>query len=991
MGLEVNEGVVYLSHEGVAHDEDPPGRGSGRYAFGSGKNPYQHGAFEYRYMDGSTSQEFLDFVKKLRTGYTDENGNYQEAMSNKDIAFYLGFHKVDPKTGEDLGEGDAQLLQRRLEYLNEESRNRNRQKVMTVMEEHPEFQDEEGNWSATKIAKALGMSASQESTIRGWIASIDEEQNFKISNTAEAIAEALNEYKLVTIGTGSAEMMGVTQTKFDAAVQLLQDVDGYNTYNLYIPQPNDPLKNTTVRVLAPPDMTYGEAWQNRGEIRPIVGFVSEDDGTTFNEYGLRTPVSVSSDRVNIVYAEDGGTERDGLIELRPGLDELSIGDKVCAQVRIAVDDSHYLKGMAVYNPDLPEGVDIQFNTNKSKDVPALGPDKNHSVLKPLKDDPQNPFGSMLKTEDGQVIGQRDYIDANGEKKQSPINICREEGDWEEWSKTLPSQMWSKQTTDLAKRQLNWSIDEKKAEFDDIMSLTNPEIRKALCEEFADKCDTAAVDLKAAAMPRQRTAVILPVPSLKDNEIYAPMYEDGEEVVTIRYPHGGTFEIGHLYVNNKNREGRKIIGTQTTDVVGITKNTADKMSGADFDGDTVTIIPLRGQEKLINYKPQLTQLKGFSTEQYAKTDDQVKTGPKKKGGDGFDTQREMGMITNLIMDMTLKGASDDELSRAVKHSMVVIDAEKHNLDHKASFKDNNITELKQKYQDKGDGKYGGAGTLITRAKSETHPLHQRQVYSRDAMTPEEKERYDRGEVIYRESGKTVRRKDNATGEWVEKPATYTSNKMRDTNDAYTLITGEGYPMEKLGANYANTMKDLANQARKAARETSTTKVNPSAREAYAKEVAELKADVARAKTNKPLEQTAQAMAHATVAQKLRDNPSWRDDKDKVKKMKNQTTTEMRRRCRANKKNVYVRLDERKMEAINAGALSSSMITAIINNCDKDQFKKLAMPRKTNALSTSDQMRIKHLVEASKGSKTGYTIEEIAQIIGCSPTTVKKYSK
>lgn len=1001
MGLETSQGA-FLFHDGVAHDENPPGRGSGRYAWGSGKNPFQHSA-EYSYMNGSTSQEFLDFVKKLRTGYTDENGNYQEGLSNKDIALNLGFLKVDEHTHQpvDPPKGDAQLLQRRLEYLNEEARNRNRQKVMTIMDDHPEYMDEDGNWSATKIAKALGMNASQESTVRGWIASIDEEQNFKIANTADAISEALDEYGLLTIGLGSAELMGVTQTKFDAAIQKMVDEDGYNVYNLKIPQPNDPLKYTTIKTLAPPDMTYNEAYQNRDKMRPIVGFESEDDGLEFNTYGLRTPTSVDSSRVNIVYAddirEDGtkGIDRDGLIELRPGLDELSIGDKVCAQVRIAVDGTHYLKGMAVYNPDLPEGVDIQFNTNKTHDVPALGPDKNHSVLKPLKDDPQNPFGSMLKTEDGEVIGQKDYIDPNtGEKKLSPINICREEGDWEDWSKSLPSQMWSKQTTELAKRQLSWSVDEKKAEFDDIMSLSNPEIRKALLNEFAEKCDTAAVDLKGSAMPRQKTCVLLPCPTLKPNEVYAPMYEDGEEVITIRYPHGGTFEIGHAYVNNKNPEGQKIIGKMSTDVIGIPKNIADQMSGADFDGDTATVIPLRGQEKLINYKPQLEGLKNFSTDQYAKTDDQVKTGPRKKGGDGFNTQKEMGVITNLIMDMTLQGATDSDLERAVRHSMVVIDAEKHNLDHKASYKDNNIEELKMKYQPKPDAttgkKYGGAGTLITRAKSETHPLHQREIYSYKDMTPEERERYDRGERIYRDSGKTKPKYDRKTGTWVQVEATGNSTRMADTNDAYTLITGEGHPMERIAADYANTMKSMANQARKAARETKTTKVNQSAKQAYAKEIAELKADLARAKTNKPREQAAQAVSHGTVAQLLREHPDWKEDKDKVKKMRNQTLSACRKQAGANKKNVYVRIDERKLEAMNSGALSSSMITAIVNNCDKDKFKKLALPRNGNTLSSADQMKIRHLVDASKGSKNGYTIEEIAKIVGCSPTTVKKYS-
>ena len=1021
MGYEVTpEGVIYparerevvysdsLMHYGVGFDDNPPGRGSGRYPKGSGKNPYQHGSVEYGYMNGKTSQEFLDYIKMLRKGYTDEDGTKHPPISDSEIALVLGFTRENKKTGET--EGDAQLLQRRLEYLNEESRNSNRAKVMTIQSEHPEYYDEEtGKWSPTLIAKALGLAPSQESTVRGWLESIDEERNFKIANTAEVLKKALEENKLLTVGTGTAESMGITETKLRAAIQKLVDEEGYVNENIYIPQPNDPLKNTTINVLAPPGTTYKDIYNNKGYIRPVVGYVSEDDGTTFNEYGLRTPASVDSSRVEVLYADsphmstnpetgkmepDGtvGADRDGLIELRPGLDELSLGGKAYAQVRIAVDGTHYIKGMAVYNPDLPEGIDIRFNSNKSSSIPIMGDSKDNTVLKLMKDDPQNPFGSMLKTEDGVVVGQRDYTDpVTGEKKLSPINICRDEGDWEDWSKSLPSQMWSKQTTDLAKRQLDWSVEEKRAELEEIKSLSNPEMRRALLDEFAENCDTAAVNLKAAAMPRQTTSVIIPIPSLKDNEIYAPGYEDGEEVICIRYPHAGTFEIPHLYVNNKNKEAQKIIGTTPIDAVGLPKEPEVQLSGADNDGDTIVIIPLRGQEKLLKYKPMLEQLKGFSTDQYAKSSDQIPTGPKKNGGDGFNTQREMGIITNLIMDMTLKEASEDELARADKHSMVVIDAEKHNLDHAASYRDNNILELKKKYQVKEDGKYGGAGTLITRAKSETHPLHRRQVYSRELMTEEEKERYDRGEIIYRNSGKTKLKKNNKTGEWERVEARINSTRMADTDDAYTLITGEGYDMEKIGAEYANTMKAMANEARRESRSTTSTKVNAQAKTVYAKEVAELKADIAIAKANKPKEQTAQAMATAAVQAKLKEHPEWREDKDKVKKMKNQTLTEMRRRVGANKKGVYVRLDARKIEAMNAGALSSSNIIAVINNCDKDEFKRLALPRGTNALSASDQLKIRHLVEASKGKKNGYTIDEIAKIVGCSASSVKKYAK
>ena len=57
---------------------------------------------------------------------------------------------------------------------------------------------------------------------------------------------------------------------------------------------------------------------------------------------------------------------------------------------------------------------------------------------------------------------------------------------------------------------------------------------------------------------------------------------------------------------------------------------------------------------------------------------------------------MDDISNLITNMTIKGASNDELERAIRHSMVVIDAPKLHLDIYQSAVDNGIEELIKKY-------------------------------------------------------------------------------------------------------------------------------------------------------------------------------------------------------------------------------------------------------------------------------------------------------
>ena len=235
--------------------------------------------------------------------------------------------------------------------------------------------------------------------------------------------------------------------------------------------------------------------------------------------------------------------------------------------------------MAVYSDNMPDGVDVIFNTNKSKGTPALGP-KDNTVRKPIhKDDPNNPFGSLIKEgiEDpdspGSGGGQRYYYDKNGNKQLSLINKRAEEGDWGEWSHHLPSQFLSKQNKQLIQKQLNLAIADKESEYSDICAVTNPTVKKVLLNKFADDCDSSAVHLQAAALPRQKYQVILPVPSLKEDEVYAPNYRDGEQVALIRYPHGGTFEIPVLKVNNKQADAKKMIGSAPQDAVGINKKVA----------------------------------------------------------------------------------------------------------------------------------------------------------------------------------------------------------------------------------------------------------------------------------------------------------------------------------------------------------------------------------------------------------------------------------
>ena len=681
---------------------------------------------------------------------------------------------------------------------------------------------------------------------------------------------------------------------------------------------------------------------------------------------------MDSKRLKIRYAEEGGVDKDGVIEIRRGVEDLSLGNSHYAQVRILVDNTHYMKGMAVYSDELPKGVDVVFNTNKKSGTPK------EDVLKPIKNDPDNPFGSLIKDgindPDSPVKergGQSYYYDKNGKKQLSLINKRAEEGDWGEWADKLPAQFLSKQSMTLIKKQLNLASSDKQAEFDEICSLTNPTVKKNLLKSFADDCDAAAIHLQAAALPRQKYQVILPLKTIKDNEVYAPNYNNGETVALIRFPHGGTFEIPILTVNNKQAEGRKVLGNTPSDAIGINKKVADRLSGADFDGDTVMVIPCNSSRSKVKITStsQLKRLEGFDPKMdYAtiKEGDNYCNSSGKKIKVMSNTQTEMGKISNLITDMTLKGATQEELARAVRHSMVVIDAEKHKLDYKQSELDNGITSLKKKYQLHEDGKgYGGASTLISRAKSETSVLKRKGSPIVDKETGEQSWKTVHEEYIDKK-GKTKLRMQKST-------------KMAETKDAHTLSSGT--PQEEAYAEYANKMKSLANQARKVMLSTGKIKYSSSAKAAYQTEVDSIMAKLNVALKNAPRERHAQTIANSVVEAKKKENPDMTSAE--IKKASQQALTAARAKVGA--KRTPIEITDKEWNAIQAGAISENVLTQILNNTNIDTIRQRATPRSTTVLSDAKIKRINAL------NASGYTTSEIANALSVSSTTVSKYIK
>jgi DNA-binding CsgD family transcriptional regulator len=872
----------YLAHYGIL-------RKSGRYPWGSG---------------GDQSTRNRDFL-----GYID--GLKKDGLSETEIARGLGVTTTQLRAARSI------------------ARSQEKQAEINMAQR---LKDK--GYSNVAIGERMGKS---ESYVRSLLAPGQKDKADVLQATSEMLKNQVEEKGYLDIGSGVEHHVGVSQTKLKAAVAMLQE-EGYTVHYVKVEQLGTG-QQTTVKVLAKPDTPYSEVFRNRANIKQVTSY-SEDGGRSF--LGLQPPLSVSSGRVAVRYAEQGGTDADGVIYVRPGVDDLSLGKSRYAQVRIAVDNSHYLKGMAMYRDDLPDGVDLVFNTNKKSTGNKL------DAMKPLKDDPDNPFGAVVR----QIVKQG----PNGKAKVvSAMNIVNEEGDWENWAKSLSSQMLSKQSPSLAKTQLDMTYEKKRNDLEEIMSLTNPAVRRKLLESYADDADSSAVHLKAAALPRQGSHVILPINSLKESEIYAPNFRNGERVVLIRYPHGGIFEIPELTVNNRHAKAKRALGN-AKDAVGINSKVAERLSGADFDGDTVLVIP--NNNRKVKTAPALDGLKDFDpVRAYPAYEGMSRMSPRTK-------QKEMGVVSNLITDMTIRGATASELARAVRHSMVVIDAEKHNLNYKQSAVDNGIAQLKAKYQ--GDAK-AGASTLISKASAEIRVPERR---PRPAAKGGPVDRAT-GRRVYEETGATYL--DPKTGKLVRK--TVKSKKLAETDDASTLSSGT--PIEKVYADHSNRLKGLANAARKAAVSTRSTPYSPSAKTAYSKEVAALDAKLNLALRNAPLERQAQILANATVTQKRQANPDM--DAAELKKIKAQALAEARLRTGARKQRIQI--SDAEWDAIQAGAISGHKLNQILNNADLDQVKRLATPKSSTVMTTAKKNR------ALAMAASGYTQAEIADALGVSLTTLK----
>lgn len=338
-----------LMHYGVK-------RRSGRYPWGSGDEPYQH------------SGDFLSRVEELK----------KQGLSEKDIADTIGLSTTD--------------LRMQVRVAKHERRALEADRARSLRDD---------GLSLNEIAEKMGYA--NDSSIRSLLDENTAANKNRAKATAEILKKELDENGILDVGAGVERELGVSQNTLKEALFILE-TEGYVRTGVGMPQVTNKGQQTTVEVIAKTDKEpkelQRELYNDFEKIKSVGNYHSTDSGLTYNK--LEYPESIKSDRVQVRYGDEGGSSKDGVIEIRRGVEDLDLGNSHYAQVRILVDGTHYLKGMAMYSDDIPDGADIVFNTNKKSGTPK------EKVMKEIKNDPDNPFGAAIKAD-----GQSKYIGKDG--------------------------------------------------------------------------------------------------------------------------------------------------------------------------------------------------------------------------------------------------------------------------------------------------------------------------------------------------------------------------------------------------------------------------------------------------------------------------------------------------------------------------------------------------------------------------------------------------
>ena len=164
-----------------------------------------------------------------------------------------------------------------------------------------------------------------------------------------------------------------------------------------------------------------------------------------------------------------------------------------------------------------------------------------------------------------------------------------------------------------------------------------------------------------------------------------------------------------------------------------------------------------------------------------------------------------------------------------------------------------------------------------------------AYKFDPNDEEARAKYSHVKKVDKKTGEVTYTSKDGKYIYALEKRTQKSTKMAETDDAYTLVSNARRPMEIVYADYANSMKSLANQARKEVASTGKLKYDKNAAATYSKEVSSLNAKLNTALLNATRERAAQRLANADVQSKL---DAGQIEKSDVKKAGQRAVTKYR---------------------------------------------------------------------------------------------------
>ena len=221
-------------------------RRSGRYPWGSGEDPHQHG-----------SRDFLGRVEELRKQkitYTDPKTG-KVYTGDTAIAKTLGLTTNQFRTEIGLAASERRMLQvARAKSLQADG------------------------LGPSAIGKEMGIN---ESTVRSLLNPKAEDRMNQAKETAAFIKEQIDKKGIIDVGKGVERELGISKEKMDQALYLLER-EGYPTYSGRISQVTNAGQMTTLKVICPPGTEHKEIYSPE-KIGSLKGYISRDGGATFEK------------------------------------------------------------------------------------------------------------------------------------------------------------------------------------------------------------------------------------------------------------------------------------------------------------------------------------------------------------------------------------------------------------------------------------------------------------------------------------------------------------------------------------------------------------------------------------------------------------------------------------------------------------------------------------------------------------------------------------